>query len=780
MIAPRATYRVQLQPGFGFDDVAGIAAYLAELGVSHVYASPVLQAARGSTHGYDVVAHDRVSAELGGAAGFRRMCDALRLRGIGALVDLVPNHMAIGTEENAWWWDVLRHGASSKFARYFDVDWAEGDRILLPILGERYGDALASGHIRVVGDEVRVGDVRLPIAPGTQPGPDLDALLEQQHWRLGYWRYALGELPYRRFFDVATLAGLRVEDPDVFEDVHRLALGWLAEGCIDGVRIDHIDGLREPARYLAQLRRRAPDAWIVVEKILAPDERVPAEWPVDGTTGYEVMRVLDGVFVDPAAARAFDALWASAGGDTATWEAQARRARLDVIGGILAAERDRLVAIAEGLVAGDPMLRDVTRRELGEAITELLASLPVYRTYVRPGAPVSADDARVLDEAFGRAAPHRPDVDRRVWAALRGAIEAGGEFALRFQQTTGAVMAKGLEDTLFYRDVRFAALCEVGGAPERFGVSVDELHAALAATPPRSLVATATHDTKRGEDVRARLAVLSEIPDAWAGAVSRWGERARGYRTGDLPDGPTELLIWQTVVGAWPIDAPRLRRYLEKATREAKRRTSWLSPDADYEAAIARFADGILGDADLCADVAQFVASIATPTWRNVLARTLVKLTAPGVPDFYQGTELPDFRLVDPDNRAPVDFAVRREQLQRCRAFGPEEALGEGVAKLWLIHRVLALRAQQPRWWDGAYRPLAVTGAHADRVIAFARGDDFAVVVPRLSALLPGWGDTAVALDGDWVCAFTGAPAERSVEKLLARFPVALLRRPHA
>ena len=873
MIPPRATYRIQLRPEFGFGEVCAITDYLAELGVSHLYASPYLQAAKGSAHGYDVVSHRQVSPELGGEAAHARMCRGLAARGLGQLLDIVPNHMAIGTEDNVWWWDVLENGRSSRYASYFDVDWHPADednRILLPILGDRYADALAGGHLRVVREGARFVvtyyEHRLPLAPrslgeplarvaakheapelgfladalAALPSPNatdressdrrhrdkqviagllarlfehradladavdaelatlsddaarLDDLLERQNWRLGYWRYALHELPYRRFFDVATLAGLRVEDPRVFDDVHALVLGWLGDGTVDGVRIDHVDGLRDPTGYLEQLRRRAPSAWIVVEKILAPDERLPSRWQVDGTTGYEMIRVIDGAFVDPAGREPLEALWASFGGDAAPWAAQARRARLDVIHQLLASERDRLVDLAAKMIAGEPSLRDVTRRELGDAITELLASLPVYRTYARPGAATSAEDVACLDRALADAVTHRPDVDRRVWATLRRALlldRAGPceiELALRFQQTTGAVMAKGIEDTLFYRNAAFVALNEVGGAPERFAVDLDELHAALAANPPRSLIASSTHDTKRGEDVRGRLAVLSEIPDAWAAAVARWSSRAAPHRTGDLPDRPTEYLIWQTLVGAWPLDAARLRAYLEKACREAKRRTSWLSPDADYEAAVARFAEGVLADAGLCAEVETFVGTIAQAAWRNTLARTLIKLTAPGIPDVYQGTELPDFSLVDPDNRRPVDFDRRRALLARARDASPEDALAgiaDGLPKLWLVHRALAVRKREAAAFDGEYRRLEVTGPEADRVIAFERGGRVAVIVPRLAARVASWAGTAVALGpGAWADGLAGGPVEvhdrrLPVERAWARFPVALLVR---
>ncbi len=871
MIAPRATYRVQLRPGFGFAEAAELADYLDELGISHLYSSPYLQAAHGSQHGYDVVDHRRVNSELGGAEAHRRFCRALSERGLGQLVDLVPNHMAIGTAaDNTWWWDVLENGPSSRYASYFDVDWHPGEdsdnRILLPILGERYAEALTHGLLEVTREGARFfvtyRDHRLPVAPralveplgraaaqvgsselaffadalGSLPKPGatdqtstvrrhrdrqviesllsklfaaqrdlaaavdlelaalttdsgrLDAFLERQNWRLGFWRYALGELSYRRFFDVATLAGLRIEEPWVFDDVHALVLGWLADGTIDGIRIDHVDGLRDPSGYLEQLRRRAPRAWIVVEKILAPDEPLPEKWPIDGTTGYEFVRLLDGVFVEPSGQPALDRLWLQFGGDPTPVEAQARRARLEVIDGLLASERDRLVALAVRLVTGEPTLRDVTVRELRHAITELLASYPVYRTYARPGRVASEVDRAHVATALAAAAVGRPEVDHRVWEALRRALllERTGpvevELALRFQQTSGAVMAKGLEDTLFYRHARLLALNEVGGAVDRFGVTLEELHASLATSAPRTLLASSTHDTKRGEDLRARLLVLTELPEQWAQKVTRWSERAARHRTGSF-DRPTEYFLWQTLVGAWPLSKERAHAYLEKATREAKRHTSWLSADAAYESSVMAFVDGVLDDVELSAEIAAFVASIEPAARRTSLARTLIKLTAPGVPDLYQGTELWETSLVDPDNRRPVDYASRRALLKRAREASPENAMAasdEGLPKLWLIQRVLLERKQHPHLFEAPYRALKATGDAADRVIAFARGEELITLVPRWTASQVRWAETRIELPaGKWIDVLSGETFEGTlrVERAWARFPVAFLKR---
>lgn len=867
----RATYRVQLRPGFGFAEAAELAEYLEELGITHLYTSPYLQAAKGSQHGYDVIDHRRVNEELGGAAGFQKLKSELAARGIKQLIDVVPNHMAIGTADNAWWWDVLENGPASRFASYFDVDWHHEEnadnRILLPILGERYADALSSGVLKVHREEARFfvtyREQRLPVAPralheplaraaarasatelaffadsfASLPKPGaadqasrarrhrdirvletllarlfasreelaravdeelvamsqdagrLDSFLEHQNWRLGFWRYALGELSYRRFFDVASLAGLRVEEPSVFEDVHALVLSWIEDGTVDGLRIDHVDGLRDPTEYLEQLRRRAPNAWIVVEKILAPGEPLPERWPIDGTTGYEFVRLMDGVFVDPSSEPALNRVWQDFGGDQAPLSEQSRRARLDVIRTLLAGERDRLVALAMRLVAGEPSLRDVTHRELGLALTELLASYPVYRTYARPGRVTNEVDRAHAAEAFTAAAAAQPEVDRRVWEALKRALllESTGpievELALRFQQTSGAVMAKGLEDTLFYRNARLLAVNEVGGSLDRFGVSLDELHGALATAAPGTLIASSTHDTKRGEETRARLLVLTEIPGTWADSVTRWSAQAARYRTGEFPDRPTEYFIWQTLVGAWPLSKERAHAYLEKAMREAKVHSSWLKPDSAYESAVQQFVESVLDDVGLRAELEAFVAGIDPAAQRIALSRTLLKFTAPGVPDLYQGTELWETSLVDPDNRRPVDFAARQTLLKRARDASPERALAAsagGLPKLWLIQRLLQARKNQPHWFEGPYRRVAVQGDAADRVIAFARGDELIGLAPRWTSRPARWDETGVTLPpGRWTNVLTGDLAEGSLsmEDAWSRFPVALLAR---
>lgn len=867
-IAPaRATYRLQATPDFGFDRIAELADYLAELGVSHAYLSPVLTAAPGSQHGYDVIDHDHVNPELGGDAAHARMCSALKEHGVGQLLDIVPNHMAV-VARNRLWWDVLENGPSSHYAAFFDVDWEGGEdtRVLLPLLGEHYFDELRERRVRVVrsGAEfiVEYHDHRLPAAPrsiGTvlrasapehqelcfladaleelsaptatdqvatlrrqrdkavlftflarllEREPELcpridaqlarlnddvealDAWLERQNWRLAHWRNASTELGYRRFFDVNSLAGLRVENLRVFERVHHVVLDWLARGTIDGVRVDHVDGLRDPSEYLQRLRDAAPGAWIVVEKILADNEPLLRSWPIEGTTGYEFIRTCDQLFVDARSQATFDALHERFGGETGAWEERAREAKLHILKQILGSERERLTDLAQRVLTRRIELRDCTRRTLSSAVTALLISYPVYRTYVRVGS-INDRDRSLIEDVVRAAQKLRPEVDPRVFEALSNVLslrwsgELEAELALRVQQLTGAVMAKAIEDTLFYRHVRLCALNEVGGTPEVFGISANDFHKTLEAQDKlQGLLASATHDTKRGEDTRARLLALSEVPELWEQAVTRWSERTRSYRPA-LLDRATEYFFYQTLVGAYPLSVERALAYMQKATREAKRSTSWIQPEPDYESAVESFVKAALADRELLADVARLLARIGPGAYITSLSRTLIKLTAPGVPDIYQGTELWDFSLVDPDNRRPVDFAERRALLQRVKTLSPEAVLAElerGTPKLWLIWKTLQLRKQRPPLFATPYQRLPVSGADAEHVVAFARGQDLVTIVPRLNVdNAPKQRSARVQLpEGPFRSLLTGelvTSNQSQVDQLWARFPVALLVR---
>jgi (1->4)-alpha-D-glucan 1-alpha-D-glucosylmutase len=856
---PLSTYRLQLRPEFGFDDAAAIADYLAALGASHAYASPYLQAAPGSSHGYDVVDHSKVNDELGGPDAHRRFCDALGAAGLGQVLDVVPNHMAV-TPENAWWTDVLENGPSSRYAAHFDVDWDPPERklrntVLLPVLGDHYGRVLEAGDLRV---ERRGGSFWLryfehgyPIAPRTYDallgpaaaacGDDdlaflsgafgslppawatdrpsvlarhrdkevlkrqlarllderpevaeavdaaverlngnadrLDALLDRQNFRLAFWRAASQELDYRRFFDINTLAGLRMEDEQVFEDTHHLVLEWLREGVLDGLRIDHPDGMRDPERYFRQLRACSPDGWIVVEKILEPGEALPDSWPVDGTTGYDFLNRVQGLFVDGRCEGPLTEAYVAFTGEDGDYEAVVHRAKHLVVEQVLPADLNRLTNLLVQVCEGERRYRDFTRRDLAAALGEAIVCFGVYRTYVRPGEAVTEADARTIDEALGAARERRHDLDPELFEllgkVLRGEVGgAGAELCLRFQQTTGPVMAKGVEDTAFYRYHRLIALNEVGGHPGHVGTEVDAFHRDMAVAAerwPRAMLASSTHDTKRSEDVRARVALLSEVPSDFALFVRRARERRPG------PDRNLEWLVHQTLVGAHPLPLDRLVAYVEKATKEAKQHTSWIDPDPAYDESVAAWLEGLLGDDAFAADLDAFVQPLVEPGWVNALAAQLVKLTAPGVPDVYQGTELWDLSLVDPDNRRPVDFALRRRLLAEVDGLTPAEAWArrdEGLPKLLLTRDALHLRRQRPDVFvGGSYEPLAVRGAAAEHVVAYTRAGEVAVVVPRLPITLEragGWRDTVVDLP--W-------QADVSVGDLLGSFPVALLTR---
>ncbi|QGG96303.1 malto-oligosyltrehalose synthase [Actinomarinicola tropica] len=895
MPAPRATYRLQLRPDFGFDDAADVADRLAELGVSHVYTSPYLQAAPGSTHGYDVVDHSRVNDELGGPEAHRRFVDRLGELGLAQVVDIVPNHMAIGSPLNLWWWDVLENGRSSRFAGHFDVDWDPPEsklrnRVLMPILGDQYGRVLERGEITLEWGEdarfrIRYFDHVLPVAPRTldrvllgaarradggtadrlafighsfgrlpsatttshadvvtrhrdkevlhdllrtlrheDPGAraaveaevasindDVDALddlLDHQNHRLAFWRTAGHDLDYRRFFDINSLVGLRVEDPKVFADTHQLVLRWLADGEVDGMRVDHPDGLRDPAAYVELLRAAGPAAWIVIEKILEPGEALPSSWPVDGTTGYDFCHVVTRLLHDPRGEAPVRALHAEVIGvdpDDAeeALAAVVHRAKHAVMRDSLAADLGRATELFVAVSEHHRRWRDFTRRDLHDALEETAACFSVYRTYVGEDGRCTPTDARVIEEALAEAAERRDDLDPEVFEflglVLRGDLEPGAgtaatELRMRFQQITGPVMAKGVEDTAFYDHVPLASLNEVGSDPSVFALEPAEVHAALALAAdaaPRAMLALSTHDTKRSEDVRARLALLSEVPGAWSEAVRRWTAMAAPHRAAQdapgWPDPRMEHLLWQTLVGAHPLGADRAVAYMEKAAKEAKRHTSWVDPVPAFDDALAAFVRAVCEDEELTADLAAFVEPLVPAGRLNALAQKLVQLTAPGVPDIYQGTELWDLSLVDPDNRRPVDHDLRRRLLSRARELTPEQrrdADDEGTPKLWVVHRALALRAERPEWFDGAsYAPLAVGGAAAGHAFAYLRGGHAAAVVPRLPLGLEaagGWQDTTVELpEGSW----WDELGERRwdggsirLADLLERFPVALLR----
>ena len=762
---PVSTYRLQLTPDFGFDDVAAVAPYLADLGVSHVYCSPWLQAAPGSRHGYDVVDHSRVNDELGGPPAFDRMTAACREAGLGVVLDVVPNHMStVPEDKDTAWWEVLREGPMSAYAPWFDVDWSEG-KVLVPVLGAPLAESLDD---LVIGeDRVTYFEHVLPLAPGSRVPGDVLATLERQHWRLAHWRTGSEQLSHRRFFDVTTLAGLRVEDPDVFAATHELVLQQLAAGAVDGLRIDHPDGLADPEGYLVRLAEATGGAWVVVEKILEHGEELPPSWPCAGTTGYDALNAVLGLFVDPAGEQPLTMLWQSLTGDTDDYDRVVAKAKHQVLEQVLVPEVDRLVEAA--VRALDGAGTDVTRRGLREALVEVLAAFDVYRAYVPPRG-VADDLARErVGAAVAAATAAAPRREREIELIGRLALADGivdHEFVTRFQQTCGPVMAKGVEDTTFYRWFRLSGLNEVGGDPGRFGLPTSDFHEQCRVWQrdwPLTMTTLSTHDTKRSEDVRARLVLLSQDPAGWGEAVVRWGAMATGR-----PDVATEQLVWQSLVGAWPLSADRAVAYVEKATREAKVHTSWTDPEPAYDEQVAAFVRGVLADPDLVSELATYVAGLDAAWRTTVLAQKLVQLVMPGLPDTYQGCELVDLSLVDPDNRRPVDFERRRSLLAT-----PDGSLDSD--KLRVTATVLRLRREHPEWFgaQASYEPVeAGPGA-----VAFVRSGRVLALAPT-RAVRPV--DAQVALPaGTWVDLLTDASwtGQQTVSAVLAGFPVALLVR---
>jgi (1->4)-alpha-D-glucan 1-alpha-D-glucosylmutase len=806
---PTSTYRLQIAPGFGFDDAAAVVDYLHDLGVSHVYVSPVLQPVPGSAHGYDVVDHSRLNREAGGEPAFRQLVSELHDVGMGVVVDVVPNHMAVPTPAwlNAQLWSVLRDGPGSPYAGWFDVDWSvPSHALLMPVLGSRIGQVLAASELRLGtggpdGDEtvLRYVDHELPVRAGTESLP-LAELVDRQWYRLAHWRVADEELNYRRFFDVDTLAAVRVEDPDVFDATHRLLLDLVADGSLDGLRIDHPDGLADPRAYLARLAERTDGSWVVVEKVLEGSETLPDDWRCAGTTGYDSLLRVGGLFVDPSGAAPLAALLTELTGDPPELGPVVEQAKREVVAGGLYAEVHRLVDLLRSICDDDVRLRDHTPRALHEAVRELLVAMDRYRAYVVPGEAAPAASVHAIQAAAEVACEHLPDfrhdtvnlvrdlsLGREIGTAGRADDPARAELVVRFQQTCGPVMAKGVEDTAFYRWFRLASLDEVGGDPARFGVAGEEVHAfaeRLQREWPTTMTTLSTHDTKRSEDVRARLAVLSELPGAWADAVRGWWMAAAPHRD-PLVDPRTEYLVWQTLVGTWPIEADRLHRYLEKAVREAKLLTSWTSPDGDYEAAVHRFVDGVVHDAGITTSVQELVQQTAEPARAGLLGQKLVQLLMPGVPDVYQGTELVDLSLVDPDNRRPVDFADRRARLARLDAGASPRDLDD--EKLLVTSRALRLRRDHPEWFVGEQAQYHAVATSTGNAFALGRGDDEPRVVgvaTRLAVSLDrygGWQDHTVTLpDGVWCDVLTGRSLDGGAVRLadlLSPLPVALLVR---
>jgi (1->4)-alpha-D-glucan 1-alpha-D-glucosylmutase len=881
----RATMRLQLHRDFGFDAARAQLPYLAQLGISHAYVSPILTARAGSRHGYDVVDHTHVNPELGGERGLRDFVAALRDHGLGLIVDIVPNHMAVGGHDNARWLDVLEWGRDSDNAGFFDIDWNVDDpalrgRIAAPFLGKPYGETLAGGEIAIAFDAQRgrlyaaYFDHHFPLAPQscaallrdapaeladvartfdaalalrgrgarrtaydaacagfaqlTEQNPAaraavdallaglrdarLHAVLERQHWRLAWWRTAADEINWRRFFDVIDLAAVRAEEPAVFEATHAQIFRLYREGLIDGLRIDHVDGLADPRAYCRKLRARlamlqrerppalrAPPAYLVAEKILAPGERLARDWQLDGTSGYVFMNEVSAVLHDRAGGAPLAALWRRCSGNDGDFEQAAERARRRIPQELFTADFDACARSLHALARLDTATRDWSLAAIRRVLIEMLAHFPVYRTYVDDRGRLREDAAMMARVCAAAKQSCRPaeralvdQIDRWLGASsfadTRGAVlrRARRRAIARFQQLTPPVAAKSIEDTAFYRYGVLVSRNEVGADPGHFAIGVDAFHRCCrerARRFPHAMLATATHDHKRGEDLRARLAVLAEMPERWAEVVDRWRvvnasrkPQVDGVRG---PDATDEYILYQMLVGAWPTtlraddDAgraqlcERLAAWQEKAVREAKRHSGWSEPNLAYETACRAFLESLLAMADaFVLELAGFVAAISRAGAVNALSQTLLRLTTPGVPDTYQGSEFWDFSLVDPDNRRPVDFAARRAALASTAT--DDELLRDwrdGRVKQRLIARLLQLRATRPVLFaHGTYRPLPVRGPRAAHLIAFARqhGDDRLIVVaPRLPGTLfdhgdglffdaARWADTAVQLPPAW------------------------------
>ncbi len=944
---PLSTYRLQLHPGFTFAHARAVCEYLAELGVTDIYVSPIPRAEKGSTHGYNVCAYDQLNPELGGDEGFVAFSDEARRRGLRLLVDFVPNHMGIATGENAWWNDVLENGPSSLFADFFDIDWDRAKaslhaRVLYPILGAQYGEVLENGELVLAREggtfSIRYFEHLLPVAPRSllavfelaleglldasrasspsspAPGPAdaddpdvtellsivtatrnlpqreetaperrterarekevikrrmgalttgsariaqaldgavakingrkgepksfdrLDTLLREQSYRLSYWRVASEEINYRRFFDINQLGAVRMELPVVFEQAHARILALVREGRIDGLRLDHTDGLRDPAEYFSSLRRAAGERlYVVAEKILVRGERIPRAWEIDGTTGYDVVPLLSGVWIDGTAEAALTSLYRRITGDPLSFAAHAWDGKRTVIRGSFSPEVSTLALALERIAEGDRRSRDFTRVSLHEAIVETLAAFPVYRSYLRADGSRGPNDEQHVVRAIALARRRNPGLHASVFDFLRDVLlmkrakqtepaesdaEARTSFALSFQQLSGPIMAKGTEDTAYYRDTRFVALNEVGGDPGHFGAAAKELHEAAQARLrdwPLSMVASSTHDTKRGEDVRARLAVLTERPERWATCVDEWMRIAESTAASSTTRAPSEVdlyLFFQTVLGAWPfrgIDAERetytrrLVAYMSKASREAKIHGSWIEPNQDYERALTELVQGLLGEESFVNGVRALADETATYAATNALASVALKLTGPGVPDTYQGSEMWNFSLVDPDNRSEVDYGARRAALKSIReaSEGKSERsdlvrsllarFPDGAIKLYVTHALLRLRRELgPLHLHGSYGALD-GGEH---VVAFTReheGRMLACIVPRLAWKLGGisggshawpmgaaWGERTLALPRKrWSNVLTGAKhawaADAPMREVLSMLPIAVL-----
>jgi (1->4)-alpha-D-glucan 1-alpha-D-glucosylmutase len=856
-----ATYRLQLQAGFTLTAAREILPYLAELGISHVYLSPCLQAAPGSRHGYDVTDPSRISTDLGGEEAWKQFHAQARANRLRLLLDIVPNHMA-ASAANPWWDDVLAHGPYSRFTSFFDLAprTTEGNwRLHLAPLGRSYGEVLAAGELKI---DLHGGHPRLhyfehswPVGPaawgllldnetGARPvfqelerlqqltdpsaqdrdiyhqkaaeaagklqaamahgslrapehlnrNPDqLHRLLERQFYALHGWKLE-GELSnYRRFFDIGSLVGLRMESPEVFDATHARVARMIADGEIDGLRIDHPDGLRDPLAYFFQLRQLLPQGHVYIEKILDNEEQLREEWPVDGTVGYDFLSKVNRLWMDDQKADMLTAAYSDFTGHSVNFPAVVREKKREIIEGNFAADLERLTDLAQRIALTSWKTRDLSRRHLREALKRLTILLPVYRTY-RTEVTMDKADRGIFSDTLAAARAGAPELEAAlnfIEAILTGSHSEGREtdFIARWQQLAPAVTAKGVEDTTFYCYDRLVSCNEVGAQASLMGISAGKFHEFchyLSEHWPNTLLATSTHDTKRSEDVRARISVLTELPNRWVEMLHKWSRMNAPAWKGRSPDRHAEYLLYQTLVGAWPIDRDRCWNYMQKACREAKIMTSWQEPNAGYEESIRDFIDGLFASQEFIPSLGRFVEPLVLPGRINSLAQILIKMTAPGVPDFYQGSELWDLSLVDPDNRRPVDFESRKKLLARCHSMSVQEATADwdsGLPKLWMMARVLDFRRREPQFFSrgNPYQPIVAQGDRLGHLLAFHRGEHLITVVPRFVFSLNGeWGDTLLKLPpGSWKNLFTHATlaGDISPPMLFGAFPVALLVR---
>ena len=794
MRIPVSTYRLQFNRDFRFADAIRLVDYLHDLGITDLYASPIFKARPGSTHGYDVTDPTQINPEIGTPEEFNQLVEALRAKGMGLVLDIVPNHMAASVE-NPWWFDVLEKGQDSPYAGFFDVNW-ESKKVMLPILGRPYGEVLENDELVVKIENGRpvlqYYEQRLPIAAGAE-NLNVDQVLSRQHYRLAFWRKAADGINYRRFFDISDLVGLRAERDEVFETTHKYVLQLVDEGKVTGLRIDHIDGLLDPKTYLDRL----PDVYTVTEKILAGNEQLPCDWHTHGTTGYDFLDFVNGAFVDREGYHALERIYSEFTQSTATYTDVFRERKRQVMRELFAGEVAALVHRLGELAEEDRHARDLATEELKEAFVSVTAALPVYRTYIREGSISETDRAHIEDAIAVAGGGPAFDFLRRVllmnpaWY-LQNRKPDYLDFVMRWQQFTGPVMAKGLEDTSFYVHNPLVSVNEVGGdsnGPEVY-FGIDEFHRrnlARRARWPQTMNASSTHDTKRSEDARARINVLSELPKDWEWCLKRW---ARWNPTEIAPN--EQILIYQSMLGAWPIEADRLKQYVTKALREGKTHSSWIDVNEDYERRALSFVDSLYANEKFLKDLTRFGEKIAYFGALYSLAQLVLKITSPGVPDFYRGTDVWDLSLADPDNRRPVDFNSRVSMLEELKSEAkPADLLTQwtdGRLKLWTTWKLLNFRRDHSDLFlHGEYIPLHVSGPRADHIISFARRlhDHWCVVaVPRLLANLGGarriWKDTSIELPPEapsqWRSVFTSeSVSSLSASVLYATLPFAVL-----